>query len=128
MVGDAAVDVVVLPVDVGGERAAHGDEPRARGHRHEEAERQHETHEGVEADPGGDADGAARDVDVDHIGERQAVEHRAAGVLCGIAVAPAEPPGDDPALTGVCEEVVDLAVAGHRDDAWRRSEPCGSIP
>ena len=31
VVGEAAVDVVVLPVDVGGERTAHGDEPRARG-------------------------------------------------------------------------------------------------
>ena len=128
VVGDAAVDVVVLPVDVGGERAADGDEPRARGDRHEEAERQHEPHEGVEADAGGDADGAARNVDVDHIGERQTVEHRAAGVLRGVAVAPAEPARDDPALTCVREQVVDLAVAGHRDDGGGARARCGPIP
>ena len=118
---------MVLPVHVGCERAADGDEPRARGHGHEEAERQDETHEGVEADPRGDADRAACDVDVDHVGERQAVEHRPAGVLRSIAVAPTEPASDDPALTGVCEQVVDPAVAGHARRPRRRSEQCGPI-
>ena len=39
VVGEAALDVVVLAVDVGGERAAHRDEARARRHRHEPAAR-----------------------------------------------------------------------------------------
>ncbi len=115
VVGDAAFDVVVLPVDVGGERTAHGDEPRPGGDGDEEAEREDEAQERVEADAGGDAHGATGGVDVDHVGERPAVEHRAAGVLRRVAVAAAEPARDDPALAGVGEQVVDARVAGDRD-------------
>ena len=96
VVGEAAVDVVVLAVHVGRDRAADGDLARARGDRHEPAEGDHRAHERVEADAGVDPDDAVLEVDVVEPGERGRVEHGAAGVLGRVAVAAAESAGDQP--------------------------------
>ena len=55
---ERAVDVVVLAVDVAGDRPADGDEPGAGGDGHEEAAGHDHPQQVVDADPGADGDGA----------------------------------------------------------------------
>jgi hypothetical protein len=98
VVAEAAVVVVVLAVDVAGDGAAHGDVARARGDRHEEAERHEGPHQRVEADPGGDGDLGAGHVDQPDGVEPRAVDDGAARRLGGVPVAAAEAAGDDVAL------------------------------
>ena len=92
VVGEAAVDVVVLAVHVGGERAADGHEPRARRDGHEEAERERGADERVDAHARVDPRNAGVGVDVELVVEGAAVEHGAARVLRRVAVAAPEAP------------------------------------
>ncbi len=69
MVRDAAVDVVVLAVHVGGQRTTHGDQASPGGDGDEPPQRQQHPHQGVEADTGIDAHDAALEVDVVHLGQ-----------------------------------------------------------
>ena len=55
---------MALAVDVGRERAADGDVARARCHRHEVAEREHDPHQRVETGAGVEPHEAALEVDV----------------------------------------------------------------
>ena len=121
VVAEAALGVVVLAVHVGGDRAADGHLPGARQHRHPEAERQQRPHQRVETDPGLDGHrgrfgGGVDRQDLVQLGQ---VEGRAAGVLGGVAVAAAEPPGHHAAVVGGAQgrdgigDRVDLGQVGH---------------
>ena len=63
VVAEAARAVVVLAVDVAGDRAADGDLPGARQHRHPQPERQRRLHQLIEADAGVDVGQAGVGVD-----------------------------------------------------------------
>ena len=70
---EAAVDVVVLAVDVGGDHAAERHELRARRDRREEAARQEEPVDLAQREPGLGAQHAGRRVEgEDAVGERRA--------------------------------------------------------
>ena len=108
VVGDAAVDVVVLAVHVGRQRAADGHEPGARRDGHEPAEWQQHPHQRVEAHAGVDPHDALLDVERTHCVEARRVDDGAARVLRGVAVGAAEPAGDEPARPGGREQRVDV--------------------
>ena len=94
VVAPRAALVVVLAVDVGGDRSADGHVAGAGGDRHEEAAGHEVAHQRVDAGAGrGPHDAGGRvEVEVAHAG---GVDHPAAGVLGAVAVAPAEAAGDD---------------------------------
>ncbi len=96
---EAPVDVVVLAVDVGSDGAPDGDQPGTRGHRDEPTERHQTLHQRLQADPGPHCHDARVEVDLEVGVEPGRVDHRAAGVLGGVSVAPAQSPGDHPAPT-----------------------------
>src|SRR5690606_26923994 len=91
VVGEPAVDVVVLAVDVGGDGAADGHVPGTGRDGDEPAERHHAAHDRVEAHARVDTDDPAVEVDLAEAGQHSGVEHGAARVLGGVAVAAAEP-------------------------------------
>ena len=87
-VGERAVPE--LAVDVGGDRAADGDVPRA-GHDHREpSERQEHAHQHLDADAGLDRAGPLGDVELEDAVELRAAHDVAAAVLRGVAVAAPE--------------------------------------
>ena len=118
VVGDAAVDVVVLPVHVGRDRAADRDEAGAGRDRDEVAERQRGADQGVDAHAGRDPRDAGVGIDVDATARSSAaaVEHGAAGVLRGVAIAPAEPAGDQPPAPAPREQRIDVVDVVGSDD------------
>lgn len=91
---EGAGEVMVAAVDVGADRAAHGDMTGGRCDGDEPAERQQDFHQPVQADPGVADHQAGPGVDGADPVQRGHVEDGAARVLCGVAVGPAEPPGD----------------------------------
>jgi hypothetical protein len=112
---ERARDVVVLAVDVGADRPADGDVARAGGDRHEPAERQQQAHQRVQGDARVAEHGAALDVDgVDAVQARH-VEHGPARVLRGVAVRPAQAPGDAAAGPAVPDGGDRLRVAARAD-------------
>ena len=86
----------------------------------------HRAHDRVEAHPGVDADDALLDVDLVEPGEGGGVEHRAAGVLGGVAVAAAEAAGDQPPAARARQSGVDVAARRAARRASPRSARCGS--
>ena len=109
--------VVVLAVDVAGDRAADGDLPGAGQHRHPQAERQCGPHQRVEVHAGVDVDEVAVAVDRVDLVQRGHVDDQPAAVLGVVAVGPAQPPGDDAA---------GAAVGGLRRPPWRSAPGRGS--
>ena len=86
--------MVVLAVDVGADRPADRDVPGAGRHRYEPAERQQHLHQAVQADARVADDDARLGVDGADAVEAGHVEDRAARVLRGVPVRPAEAAGD----------------------------------
>ena len=126
--GDAAVTVVVLPVHVRGHRAAERDLPRAGRHGHEPSLRDRVPHQRVDVRARADGDRAQARVDFADGRERAHVEHHAAGVLRGVAVAAAEPAGDDTALRAGANDLRDLVARlrrTHYGRGRRRAAPPG---
>ncbi len=91
---ERSVDVVVLAVDVAGDGPADGDEAGPRGHRHEEAPRDEDLEQLVEADARRDG-GRPRDR-VQHgvVGVVLEAQHGAPTVLRRVAVGAPHPPDD----------------------------------
>ena len=117
---------MALAVDVRRERAADGDEARARRHRYEVAEREHDPHELIEACAGVDPHAAVLEVDVVDSRQRARVEHGSTGVLRRVAVAAAEPACDHAARPGTGEHGVD--VSRLLDANQRGRGRCGPRP
>ena len=128
VVAEAAVAVVVLAVDVGGDRAADRHLPGARQHRHPPAERQRGPHERVQADAGVDDRDARVGVDRGRAGEPGHVEHDAAGVLRRVAVGAAEAAGDHAARAGAPDRGDDVGGRAGGGDVREvgavRPQPC----
>ena len=100
VLAEAARRVVVLAVDVVGDRPADGHLAGARQHRHPQPEGQRDAHEAVEGDAGVEVDQPGLGVDgVDAVAGGH-VEDEAARVLRGVAVGAPEAAGDDPSLPG----------------------------
>ena len=120
MLGEAPFDVVVLAVDVGRERATDRHVAGARGHRHEPTEGDDSAHQLVEAETGVGRHSACLHVEGAQGGEPGHVEHRAAGVLRGVAVAAAQAARDDTALARRLERDTDLLGDGGPEDRGPR--------
>ncbi len=101
VIAEAARAVMVLAVDVAGNRAADGDLAGARQHRNPQPERQRRLHQLVQADAGVDIDqpgvGADR-VDAVQLGH---VDHQAAAILRVVAVGTAQPACDNASTSRV---------------------------
>ena len=124
---EGAIAVMVLTVDVGGDRTAHRDHAGARCHRHEPAVRHEGTHHRVEARASADMRGARCRIEFDAVHRRQIQDRRATG-LSGIAIGAAESSGEDAPRTCVadrCTNVVDSAHASHDAGTRCRSSPAG---
>ena len=106
MVDEAALDVMVLAVDVGCHRPADRHEPRPGGHRDEEALRHELPHERVEARAGLDGERRRGPVDRLHGGEAGRVDDRSTGVLGRVAVAAPEAPSDHASAPGLGDQPV----------------------
>ena len=131
VVAEGAVAVMVLPVHVCGDRAADRDVPGTRRDRHEEAHRDEQLHELLDAHPGVDRRLARLLVDLPDGGQQRHREHAAAGVLRGVAVAAAEPARQRAARTGARERLGDvIRCAGLHDlrPARRGPAPAGQQP
>ncbi len=133
MVAEAARAVVVLAVDVGGDRAADGDLPGARQHRHPQPERQRRLHQLVEVDAGVDVGQLGVGVDRVDAVQRRHVDDQAAAVLRVVAVGAAQPAGDDaPALTPPRRRPGPPPWRSPRGPGWTAPAPptvrCGSSP
>ena len=113
VLAEAAVDVMVLAVDVGGDGPAHRHVAGAGGDGHEPAERDQALHEGLEADAGADGDLSGDEVGAVDGVEPGGVEDHAPGVLGGVAVAASEAAGDEPPV-------------GRRRPTWRRPWPAST--
>ena len=120
VVCEAAVDVMVLAVDVGRQRPAHGDVAGPGRDGDEPAAGHKQAQQGVEARARLDADHAPVEVEVEHPVERGGVDHGAAGVLGRIAVAASQAAGDRPAPARVLEDVLDVLDRVGRDDGRGR--------
>ena len=90
--------MMVLAVDVGRYGAAHRHHAGSGGHRHEQPERDQAFHQLVQARPGSGGHASSAEVDVGYAGVGRAAQYQAAGVLGTVAVAPTEPPRDQPAI------------------------------
>src|SRR3954447_5549579 len=90
MSADGAVDVMVLAVNVAGDRSPDRHEARARCDRHEEPSRHDDPQQLVDADAGADRDLAADGVESDVAGTCGDMEHQSSAVLRGVAVAASE--------------------------------------
>ena len=98
VVAERPVAMVVLAVDVAGDRPADRDEPRSGRDRHEPSPRHDDRQQVVDADAGRHGDRSRGVVDLDGIVRRAEGDHMATGVLGRIAVRTAEAAGD-PAAT-----------------------------
>ncbi len=95
VVAEAAGAVVVLAVDVAGDRAADGDLPGAGQHRHPQPERQRGAHQLVEVHAGVDVDERGRPRSIEWIWFSGGhVDDEAAAVLGVVAVGAAQSAGD----------------------------------
>ena len=101
VVAEAARAVVVLAVDVAGDRAADGDLPGAGEHRNPQSERQRRLHQLVEADARVHFGQAGVGVDRVDLVQRRHVDHQPAAVLGVVAVGTAQPAGDHAAAAAV---------------------------
>ena len=101
VVAEAARAVVVLAVDVAGDRAADGDLAGAGQHRHPQPERQRGPHQLVEVHAGVDVDEPGVGVHRVDLVQRGHVDDQAAAVLRVVAVGAAQPAGDHAARAAV---------------------------
>ena len=117
--GEAARHVVVLAVDVGGDRAADGHLPGAGRNRHEPAGRQPRDHELLQADAGLAGHQAGRRVQVDDPVQPGGRDHHAAIALGRVVVAAAEAAGDHAAggRRGPAARAASATVAGSASSA-----------
>ena len=128
---EAAVAVVVLAVDVAGDRAPDRHVAGPRRDRGEEAERQRRLREPRDRQAGADPEDAARQVDVVDAAEAVRRQHVAAGVLCRVAVAATEPAGDRSAGAGPPHQSAELRpLRGrvHGRPGGRGQPPAGQQP
>ncbi len=122
--GEAAGRVMVLAVHVGGDRAADGHLPGARGDRHEPAGRQSRGHQLFQADPGFAGDHAGRRVEAGDPVHRGGADDQAAVVLRRVVVAAAQAAGDHPAGGRGGQQPGDLVRVGRLGQPrGRRRDP-----
>src|SRR4051794_2170215 len=95
MGADGAVDVMVLAVDVAGDRSPDRHEARARCDRHEEPSRHDDPQQLVDADAGANGDLAAHGVESDVARTCGDMKYQSSTVLRGIAVAAPEATNQD---------------------------------
>lgn len=94
VVTEAASAVMVLAVDIAGDRPADGDLPGSRQHRDPQPERQGGFHQLVEVDPGVDVDQLGVGVNgVDSV-QRRHVDHQPTAVLGVVPIGAAQPARD----------------------------------
>lgn len=98
---DGGVDVVVLAVDVGGDRPAQGDVPGPGGDGKEVSSPQQVRHESAQAGAGRCGDLAAVGIEPGRPGEFGAVQDESAGGLGGVAVGTPQSAGQGPAWSGL---------------------------
>ena len=94
LIAERPVEVVVLAVDVAGDRPTDRDEARARGDGHEPTARHDDVEQVVEADPGRHGHGAGGVVDLHCVVGRAQPQHVSTAVLRGVAVRAPETAGD----------------------------------
>ena len=104
VVAERAVDVMVLAVDVAGDRPADGHVSGSGGNRHEVPTRHEDGEQVVEADPGGDRGRRDDVVDDDVLHPVGEADHHSAAVLRRVAVGPPETPGDAAARREVLDD------------------------
>ncbi|OIQ86447.1 hypothetical protein GALL_317100 [mine drainage metagenome] len=126
MLPEAAVDVVVLAMDVRGDRPADGHVARPRCHGYEETEGKQQPHELIEARTSLDVHLRPFDVHAENAVARRHVEHDTPGVLSGVAVAPPEPAGEHAALGRLRDQPTHGIVGGDGND--RRNCRAGAPP
>ncbi len=96
---DRAIDVMVLAVYVAGYGTADRHESGARRHRKKETSGHDRAQQRIDADARTDGDQTRRGLEHDVGGAGRETEHQSSAVLCRVAVAPSEAPGQRPTGT-----------------------------